>query len=557
MPDKKISKGETRRRRLQRESSLQKQSELDALDELREYEGGEPEVEDKVLESVEEVEEVEKFLGDGVPLASHGSPVGAVTFDQLDQARTAEKKAWMIQDESYDVRTLVRNIVNNPMLEPSEKGTFIKKVGQEFGDRVAKIMDTTADMLKESPLEALEIEAMLAKDARQMGFIEKHAGKLYPKKEFVRKSLLEAVEKIKGGGNEAESALESLPELMKTAKEMGISKGMEDKEEGGILVQKDAQGDWRWVGWPSNNFKDRSDDILTEKAHQEFVSYWNENRDERKLPIFTSMHTPGTVRKGAVDFVGYENGFLVMSGKLTEDEAAGLLRVQKDYDLGMSHTGWAIRGNPEDARQITKYRLFEVTDLPVSMADNPFAEVAVISQEVVMSKEQEEAQLAYLTKLTGDKELAKLALSEKTSLKQAELQEAGVEQKEAKDDEPKADDTPLDIDAISKELGLPELSEVIAGLQKSAEIVPILEKVIEKQAEAIQKLDETQDEKLEKQLTPPAEARFSWMEKRESASEENIVEEDEKEKLKKSIPNLKGEENWLSDVTNTEPIAEQ
>ena len=70
-------------------------------------------------------------------------------------------------------------------------------------------------------------------------------------------------------------------------------------------------------------------------------------------------------------------------------------------------------------------------------------------------------------------------------------------------------------------------------------------------------MDETQDEKLEKQLTPPAEARFSWMEKRESASEENIVEEDEKEKLKKSIPNLKGEENWLSDVTNTEPIAEQ
>lgn len=568
MTDKNMSKNERRRRRLQREGDLLKQRELDSSLELKEWEGGLPHDEEVLvakksdhIEEAEEVEPVEKFM-DEVPLASHGAQGGAVTFDQHDEQVSARQKARKIQDEAYTVTELVDNIIYNPMLEPQEKGTFISQAGKDFSDRVTAIMESPTDMFKEKQVEVLEIEALLAKDARQMGFVEKNAGKLlYPKKDFVRKSLLEAAEAIEKGGDEAEKALETLPELRVEARKLGISKGMDEGGKSGIVIQKDADGDWRWVGWPSNNFVDRSGDILTEMAHKEYVEYWNASRDEQKLPVFTSMHAPGTVRKSAVDFVGYENGFLVMSGKLTENEAAGLLRVQKDYDLGMSHTGWAIRGNQDDARQITKYRLFEVTDLPVSMADNPFAEVSVISQEVVMSKQQEQEQLDYLIKLTGDEDLAKMALSEKTSLKQAQLQEAGVEQKEAKDESkeaPKSETPKLNFEAIAKELGLDELSAVIADLQKSAEIVPILESVIKKQAAVIEKMDASQDEKLEDLLTPEAGKRFSWMDKaRESESDGNVAEDTELEELKKNEPGPDYADNWLSEATGTEPVIEK
>ena len=559
MPKIKPSPQEERRRRLQRESALRKQTEDDALAELKEHEGGAPVDYDlpPLAEESEEVEEVEKFI-DSVPMASSGSPTGAVTFDQLDEQRAAEKKSWMIQDESWDVRQLVRNIVNNPMLEPQEKGTFIKQVGSDFGDRVTVIMDTPAKMLKESPMEVLEIEALLAKDARKMGFIEKHAGTLYPKKQFIRKSLKEAADAILNGGEGAEKALESLPELQKEAKALGIVERIDEgSKKGGLLIQKDAQGDWRWVGWPSNNFKDRSSDILTEAAHMEYVEHWNKSREDQKLPVFTSMHAPLTVRESPVDFVGYENGFLVMSGKLTESEATGLLRIQKEYDLGMSHTGWGLRGDPDDQRLITKYRLFEVTDLPVEMADNPFAAVSVISQEVVMSKQQEKKQLEYLTKLLGDEDKAKQALSEKTSLKQAELQVAGVEQKEAKPEitdetkgEKAADLSPEIIDRISKALGLEDLSETIADLQNKAEMTPVLEGIIKKQAEAIEKLGVSQDELLEDVLTPPAQKRFAWQKgARSSESDENLASEEE-------VKKAKGPDNWLSEQTGTEPIYE-
>jgi hypothetical protein len=569
MSKKKPSENELKRREKQSRAARQRRrAELDADDaalELKEWEGGIPEDEkppkkesESVVEDAEEVEDVEKFH-DGVPMSSFGPPSGAVTFDQLDEQKAAQEKASMIREETWDVQDLVRNIVNHPMLEPAEKATFIKQAGNDFGERVGKIMDTPAKMLKEKPLEVLEIEALLAKDKRQMGFVEKHAGKLFPQKEFVRKSLQEAAQAIEKGGEEAEKALESLPELREEAKRLGISKGMEDGGKSGILIQKDAEGDWRWVGWPSNNFIDRSGDILTEKAHLEYVEWWNKERGETELPVFTSNHLPTTARTYPVDFVGYENGFLTMSGKLTEDEAVQLLRVQKDYDLGMSHTGWGIRG-AEDKRLVTKYRIFEVTDLAVNRADNPYSGISDISKEAVMSTKQKDEQLDYLTKLLGSEEKAVEALSMKPSLKQAELQEAGVEQKEAKEEEPKATEkanekaeaglSAEDIEKISKALDMEGLSETIAELQKSAQIVPILEKVIQKQAETIQKLDESQDERLEEMISPPA---FSWMKSaRLSESEDNAASEKEVEKLGKGPGSGKG--GWLSQATGTEPV---
>lgn len=581
-PMSKAKRVKEKKRREKRAFEIQKEQELEEELEL--------ENEAALLEELEEEETSEAggealeksyFGGEYEENASIGGPL---TFEQMDEMRAADERAHEIREATYDVQTLVRNIVNAPMLEPQEKATYIKSVGNEFGSRVAAIMDTPTEMLKESSLEALEIEAVLAQDERNTGFIEKAVGffqkkdlssqarealpdsdfalpekRKYPihDKAHVRNALARAAQMIKQGGEAAEDAKKALPKIRAAAKKFGIETSME-KGKSGIIIQKDAQGDWRWVGWPSNNFIDRSKDILTEAAHLEYVDWWNKNKDDIGFPVFTSMHAPGTARTYPVDFVGYENGFLVMSGKLNKDEAAGLLRVQKEYDLGMSQTGWGVR-DKEDPRQIVRYRIYEVTDLPVEMADNPFTDLAVLSKEADMNKQE---QLAYLTTLMGDEKIAKEALSAKTEQKQAELQELGIEQKQAKEtpeaETPTAETTPPEFDVlmekISKELDIEGLNEFVVLAKESMEKVPMLERIIKAQQEQIVKLGAESDEQLAEMISPKVGPKFSWS-KRASESDETVIEGEELEKAKKKVPGIPdGEDWWLSNDLGVTPV---
>ena len=554
---------------------------------------------DEEIQNADIEEDVEKSFDTAMPGADIQEviPVGGpVSFEEIDEIKAARNKAHEIREATWDVQDLVRNIVNHPGKLPNEKADLIKKVGADFGTRVSAIMDTSTDMMKEldSDLDLLQAEALLAIDKRNSGLMDalsntfqkakltSQARKNLPDSAFalvrtvdekkvrkypihdkahVRNALARAAQQIKDGGASAASARAALPKIRAEAKKMGIDISME-KGKSAIMVQKDASGDWRWVGWPSNNFKDRSEDILTEAAHIEFVDWWNKERDQRSLPVFTSMHAPKTARTYPVDFVGYENGFLVMSGKLTEDEAAGLLRVQKDYDLGMSHTGWGIR-DKNDPRQIIQYRIYEVTDLPIEMADNPFTDMAVISKEVDPMKREE--QLAYLVKLTGSKELAEEALSMKTSLRQEELKQAGVEQKEAQNDGEGADEaknaasnTAEIIEAVAKKLGIEELGEAFSAMQKELEKIPLLETIVKSQQETIAKLSASSDEQLADLLTPPAERTLPWIKKaRASQSDETKLDDKEAENFQKKAPGIPdGDEYWLSRQFGLAPIEE-
>lgn len=492
---------------------------------------------------------------------------GPTTWDELDGERIAQEQAMAVEETSWDVRKLVSNILYSDK-SSDEKAEAIKAVGDGFGKRVD---DVLANVSKErADLDLLEVESLLAHDERTTGVGEKVIDILkrklsssarknlassdfaipeeraYPihDKAHVRNALARAAQQMKGGGEGAARAKKAMPKIRAAAKKMGIEMSME-KEHNAIVLEKDAAGDWRWVGWVSNNFIDHSDDIITEAAHREYVEWVNKEMDtETKAltfaPVFTSCHAPNTFREHPVDFVGYENGFLVMSGKLNEAEAEALLRVSKETDIGMSHTGWGIR-SADDPRQIVKYRIVEVTDLPADKADNPFTTLETFSKEVDMD------QLAYLTELLGSKERAENALKVKTSLAQAELKEVGVESKEKKEDETPAPPvapaaaapTPANIDAIIKEvedkLGMKDLSELIAKLQADVEKVPLLEAVIKE-------MQGSQDEKLAEALTPPV-SRYSWMSKnRPSESAATEVKEDDPLKDKKPTA------NWLSEV---------
>lgn len=172
-----------------------------------------------------------------------------------------------------------------------------------------------------------------------------------------------------------------------------------------------------------------------------------------------------------------------------------------------------------------------------------------------------EEQVKYLSGIMGSEELAKEALEAKTALKQKELQEAGIEQKETKTEEPENETKTPDLQAILKAVGeeydIEGLNAAFAAMQESIEKVPLLENVIKQQQETIQRLSGDQDEALAEKLNPPA-SRFAWSkEKRASQADETKVTGEELEKLQKNQAGIpQGDDYWLSQQTGFAPIEE-
>ena len=500
-------------------------------------------IEDEVPDELP-VEVEEKEGGPYAVMENVQMPV--TSFQELDALKTAQKQAAIVREVTYEVQDLARNILYTSDMSPKQKTSAMKAVADEFGNRVQS--EASAEMSEKSlDMELLQIQAIIAKDRRHTPIAEKlgdfisntFSAPLPHSKTYIRKELKEAAELLEKGDKEI---LTHIPGILKSAKDAGVGRA-----DDGILIEKDASGSWRWVGYPTNNFIDSSHDIITETAHIDYVNWINENI-QKNAPVFTSCHAPGTVRENPVDFAGYENGFVVMSGKLAEGEAAALLKASAQCDIGMSHTGWALRGSL-DPRQITKYRSFEITDMPIEMADNPFTFME-------LSKEVDMNQLEYLTTLLGSREKAEEALKLKTSMKQKELQDAGVESKEketvaettpeAKPETKPADTLKIEdvIKRVSKELGMEELSEQFEKLKEAAQKVEILEGVVKE-------LSKNRDEELAEMIQPKMQKGLSWMSGRASQKTETVLTDSkEDEKLKKAKP----ETGWLSEISGTTPL---
>lgn len=148
---------------------------------------------------------------------------------------------------------------------------------------------------------------------------------------------------------------------------------------GNILVQKDLVTDrWKWFGIPTNNFRDREDEILTANGHRRFVALFESKEFEeltgQPYPELWVWHVPMPI--GYAERIGYdERGFLVAGGWGYEGEFydkmfEGLARVQDT--LGMSH-GMPVDFlgyNAQDKTLIDEYLSIEFTALPQEWAAN-------------------------------------------------------------------------------------------------------------------------------------------------------------------------------------------
>jgi len=414
--------------------------------------------------------------------------------------------------------------IESDIFDQEESVMETKEVPDEIPEVVPDVVESPMEKETVSDIDALVFEVTQARDKRIINSNEGIKG-------MVAKSVRAAATKL---------GIDMPPQ----------------KDSNAIQIEKDANGDWRSVMWTSNNFIDRDGDIISEDAHKEYVKWVNKEENKVCMPAFVTWHTPGTARENPVDYVDYFNGFLVTSAKLTDIEAVGLLKATKKTSIGMSHGSFVLERDPKDPRIITKYRMYEVSDLPLDKAANPFTAIETVSKEVEMDKKE------YLAELLGEEKAE--AFLAKTGLKQKSLQDAEIESKEA-DTAPVVEpvvvpanevpvvtepivkeEKPEDVVAkVLKELDIEGLNDFVTKAQEAMAKIPILESLVKE-------LSTSNDEKLAEMIDPPVSRKLAWT--RPSESKDNIAKESDA--LVESKPGIpKG--YWLSEITGTSPIQEK
>jgi len=322
-------------------------------------------------------------------------------------------------------------------------------------------------------------------------------------------------------------------------------KEVSDKEPNSIeiIVQKD--GSKRWVGWFTNNYKDREKEIISEEAHKEFLAYLKEYPD--RYPAFWSWHLPGTSREADTDYMDYFDGFMVASGPLTAVEADQLDKAI-EYDngeIGMSHGMYILERDPERKEIITKYRTYEISDLPLVNAANGFTGINS-TKEVKMT----DVKLDRLKAVIGEDAANKIV--DQIGENKEALEAAGIESKESevleaietvsedpvdeKEPEEKPEDKGLDKSikaiavAVAEHLGMKELSDLLTEQKET----------IEKLTEQVGELQKEEDVKIAEVFEDKSLGGLLW--KRASEAEETVVKDEDLEKVKSQEP------SWVSDA---------
>jgi hypothetical protein len=325
-----------------------------------------------------------------------------------------------------------------------------------------------------------------------------------------------------------------------------IVKRLTNKEDqkSAFIVTKELDGSYRWFGVVTNKWKDRDGDILVDSAHVEFNEFLDAN--PQYAPELWTWHTPGTARKHKADWWDYYKGFFLYSGPLTEEE--GLEYKETNEPIGMSHGFYVIE---KVGRFILKYRTFEVSELPLESAANPFTSFQIKEEQKSMFSQRKRA---YLVNRFGEDKVKQLEGD--VDAREKALQEMNVEWKEVNEQyeteientlsEKIAEASKTTVESIVSEvvkaLNVDQLREVLGSLNEEVKEVKSFGEKIDNLQEQIDALKVAEDERVAKALTPPDP--FDWT-LAASNSKENIVkEENVTPEVEKELNG--GEFDWLA-----------
>jgi hypothetical protein len=217
----------------------------------------------------------------------------------------------------------------------------------------------------------------------------------------------------------------------KVFKVLGLSPKMVqvDDSKSRLMVWKEG-AQYRWLAVYSNKYRDDDNppEILSAKAHQEFVAEVDAGRVPH--PELWHYHVPGT-RWGVSDFVAFDEGtgFSLASGTVDKGHEAEAEAVANfDQPLAVSHGLDVIERDAKDTSVIHKYRTVEISDLPLAAAANKLTGFSILkgAQPMTLSADKK----AHLAKV-GLKPEAIAALEADLDGKAKAAEAAGIESKEA------------------------------------------------------------------------------------------------------------------------------
>lgn len=301
----------------------------------------------------------------------------------------------------------------------------------------------------------------------------------------------------------------------------------------GMKLLKAADGSYRWVGWVSNKWRDvdtakhPAGEIITEAAHKEFVGWLDAHPDQ--APQWWTWHTP--VRKSRADWWDYADGFLLMSGPVPDGEEKGYLEL--DEPVAMSH-GFMVLARNGAQGLIEKYRSFEVSDLPLEVAANPWTAFDVVRKELGTMGFTPDKR-AYFVKVFGEDRTKQLEAE--TEAMGKSLDEAGIEAKD------KATPAAAAAPAAEGEVPAHILEQVKTllntdGLQAALVELGKQNKALADQVAALKKSD---DAKIAEKIAPKVKP-LQWG-YQASAATDNELTDAQKEALK-----VGQSESWVKDA---------
>lgn len=378
---------------------------------------------------------------------------GAESFEELDEWRSARDQQSAVDQTTYETRALMENVMDSDDDLATKPGK-IKKIASGFQQRAADILSGMAKAIEpeaekqvtktEDGVEFKASDYAVVPDAEKpatwkLRLAEKRSGNftvvqvaraitaMQPsgfrgqRVQFSGDQKKQAVSRIgatinKTGGTDDQK--ENLRRRLNAVKEL--------KDNALFMVLKDTDGTLRWLGIPSNKWRDRDNppQIIEESAHKEFINYLDETKE---YPVLLSWHTPGT-RLGVADFADYSNGFLIMGGTIDKDryaEAEKLAEKCLKEDIGMSH-GFVYTYSDQKQEVIGKYRMWEVSHLPLAKAANVWTSIDILNEEVEQMLNPEKRQ--YLVDLHGEDMIS--AFESKVVDLEGDLASLGIESKE-------------------------------------------------------------------------------------------------------------------------------
>lgn len=262
-------------------------------------------------------------------------PMGVTSFAELDAYMEQREKVQAIRDMTWAFQQIVDNIMFS---DNADKAAMVAQAANEFASRIDTPQPAAED---DMPKARASDELPIAQDKSIVDW-------------YLDKS----------------TADDYAPVLK--------------REHGTMTVFKQRDGSWRWLAIWSNNFKDRDNppDIISKAAHERYAQ--RVQKGELPYPELWHWHTPGTAY-GKADTIATvpleknENAVMMMAGgyiyKGHEAEAEHLSK--SEITIGVSHGMKGIRRDNTDPSVITDYVTYEISDLPLEYAANPYTEFIV------------------------------------------------------------------------------------------------------------------------------------------------------------------------------------